>query len=190
MELPASDLAATASWPDVSGLQLDGEMVASFERAKELITVIRVKRAENKIASKQTIDLMVPESIFDLTSIHKTIISSLAGVGSISKIESSSTGLTVPFEGETILLVNLKDSAQSEDGSSRPENEIEVLKNQISGFKSRLENDSYVSKAPPEVVQETKDMLVRAHPLSAVRSRRCRLPPHAEAQGLPDCPRA
>ena len=162
IELPASDLAATATWPDVSGLQLDKGAVDSFERAKELIAVIRAKRAENKVASKLTIDLMVPESIFDLMSTHKTIISSLAGVGSITLIESDSTGLAVPFEGENILLTNMKDAGQSEEGETRLKHEIEALKNQIDGFKSRLDNDSYIKNAPVEVVQETKDMLAKA----------------------------
>jgi valyl-tRNA synthetase len=162
LELPASDLAATASWPVVSGLKLDDGAVASFERAKELITVVRAIRAENKIASKQTIDLLVPETLFELASLHQTIISSLAGVGSIAIIDSDSTGLAMPFEGENILLTNVEDSSQSEEGAARLKNEIEALENQISGFRSRLENDSYVSKAPVEVVQETKDMLAKA----------------------------
>ena len=160
--LPASDLAATAPWPDVSGVQLDGDTVASFERAKELITAVRAKRAENKIATKQTIDLAVPESIFGLASTHKTVISSLAGIGTILQIDSDSTGLALPFEGENILLTNLKDAGQSTESTTRLKSEIEGLKNQIAGFKSRLGNDSYISKAPPEVVQETKDMLEKA----------------------------
>ena len=41
--------------------------------------------------------------------------------------------------------------------------EIKMLEQKIAGFQSRLSNESYVSNAPAEVVQETKYMLAKVN---------------------------
>ena len=162
IELPASDLAATAAWPDVSGVKLNQDSIDGFNRVQELVTLIRTKRAENKVAPKHQIGLLVQESLHEFVTSHSTIISSLAGIETIAKIDSESSGLAVPFGDENVLLENLVEVDQTEEGTSRIEEEVEALKKQIAGYKNRLGNKAYTSKAPPEVVQQTKDMLAKA----------------------------
>mgnify|MGYP002529796858 CR=1 FL=1 len=43
--LASTKLVATSSWPDLTGLQLDADVVRSFEQVKELVSVIRAARA-------------------------------------------------------------------------------------------------------------------------------------------------
>ncbi len=162
IKLPASDLVATAGWPDVSCVNLNQDSIDAFERVQELVTVIRTKRAENKVPQKHQIELVVSESLHEFVAAHATIIASLAGIEAISQIDADTSGLAVPFGTENIFLVNVSDVNQSKEGAANLRSEIEALKKQISSFKGRLENDSYIKKAPVEVVQETKDMLVKA----------------------------
>ena len=162
IELPASDLAATAMWPDVSKVKLNQESIDGFNRVQELVTLIRTKRAENKVAPKHQIGLLVSESLYTFVKSHSTIISSLAGIETVGKIDSGPSGVAVPFGDENIHLTNLTEVDQTEEGAARIAQEVEALKKQIAGYKNRLNNDAYTSKAPPEVVQETKDMLAKA----------------------------
>ena len=53
-------------------------------------------------------------------------------------------------------------SSQKEAKSSRLKEEIAALEGKVAGFKSRLANESYVKNAPESIVQETRDMLLKA----------------------------
>jgi valyl-tRNA synthetase len=160
--LASTKLVATSSWPDLTGLQLDADVVRSFEQVKELVTVIRAARAQQRVKPKQKIDLIAPDAIYELVSTHAVVLSSLAGLGNITKMDDTSAGLAVPFDCDNILLGNMLDEAQSKASSTRLMNEIEALEKKVVGFKNKLCNDSYINNAPPIMVQETRDMLVKA----------------------------
>ncbi len=159
--LSTDSLAATSSWPDLTGLKIDTETVASFENAQSLVVAIRGARASQNVNSKRRIELLVPEELYETTLEHTRIISSLAGVGVLNQITPSSEGFAVLLDGKTILLADMFDEAEAEENNTRLTEEIEALEKKVAGFKARLANDSYVNNAPEHVVQETRDMLAQ-----------------------------
>jgi len=68
----------------------------------------------------------------------------------------------VPFDGETIFLANLFDEEEAQANTEKLQQEIAELEQQVAGFKDRLSNENYVTNAPENVVQETRDMLKQA----------------------------
>ena len=160
--LPESELVAVSPWPDVTGIQLDSQSVQSFEQVQELITVIRAARSQQHVKPKQMIDLVASSSICALAQEESVIVSSLCGIENISTSDTASGGFAVPFQGETIFLMNMLDDSQAQERNSRLEEEIASLEERVAGLQGRLSNDSYVNNAPAEVVQETKDMLKQA----------------------------
>jgi valyl-tRNA synthetase len=159
INLTTTPLAATSSWPNLNDLQLNEEMVNSFEQVRSLITAVRGARASQNVKPKRKIDLFASETVYGLSLEHEAIVKSLAGLNSISKLSDSSKGFAVLVDGETVLLDNMFDENEIEDNNSRLQEEIAMLEKKIAGLKSRLENDSYINNAPEHVVQETRDML-------------------------------
>ncbi|MDP7006198.1 MAG: class I tRNA ligase family protein, partial [Phycisphaerales bacterium] len=162
IDLETNLLVATSSWPKLSGVKLDENIVHSFGHLQELVTAIRVARASQKVKPKRKIDLFAPERIHSLALEHAEVLTSLSGLRSIALLEDSCDGFAVLVDGETILLSNMLDETEIEDNNSRLKEEIASLEKKVEGFKNRLSNESYVNNAPEHVVQETKDMLLKA----------------------------
>ena len=161
VSMTTESLAATSSWPDLSGLKIDFETASTFDKAQVLITAIRGARASNKVNLKRKIDVLVPEEMYLATVEHLLVIGSLAGVGVLDQINPSSDGFAVLVDGKTILLANIFDEAEAAENNTRLAEEVATLEKKVAGFKGRLANDSYVNNAPGHVVQETKDMLAQ-----------------------------
>lgn len=159
VNLPQSDLAATASWPDFQDITIDPTAVDSFEFAKELVIAIRTTRASQKVKPRREIELCLPEDVLLKIKGHEVSISSLAGLQSISTPGDVSDYFAVPFAGETIHLGNLFDEKDKEANTDKLQGEISSLEKKVAGFEARLANESYVNNAPDHVVQETRDML-------------------------------
>jgi len=156
-----NSLAATSTWPDLLGLKLDDNTIASFEQLRELVTAIRGARASQNVKPKRKIDLLAPERIYALALKHNKVVCSLAGLNAIALLEDSSEGFAVLIDGETILLSNMLDESEADENYARLKDEIAALEKKVAGFKDRLSNESYVSNAPEHVVQETRDMLTQ-----------------------------
>jgi valyl-tRNA synthetase len=160
--MTTNSLAATSSWPDLSGLKLDDNTIASFEQLRELVTAIRGARSSQNVKPKRKIDLFAPEQIYALALNHNKVVCSLAGLNAIALLEDSSEGFAVLIDGETIFLSNMLDELDADENNARIKDEIAALEEKVAGFNSRLSNESYVKNAPEHVVQETKDMLSKA----------------------------
>ncbi len=159
--LTTESLAATSSWPNLSGLCIDRDAVANFEKVQTLVTAIRGARASQNVNPKRRIDVLVPEEMYYSTLEHLLVIGSLAGVGVLDQVTPSSEGFAVLVDGKTILLANMFDEAEAAENNTRLAEEITALEKKVAGFKGRLANDSYVNNAPDHVVQETRDMLAQ-----------------------------
>ena len=161
IELQTSPLASTSSWPELSTVTYDAEIVRSFEQVQALVTTIRGARSSQQIKPKRKITLYATEKVYALASEHAVVLKALAGLEAIAKMDDDSVGFAVLVDGETILLANMFDESDMQDNNSRLAEEIKSLEKKIAGFAGRLANDSYVSNAPDHVVQETRDMLAQ-----------------------------
>jgi valyl-tRNA synthetase len=141
---------------------VDKASVHSFESTMELVTAIRAARASQQVKPNRNIDLIAPENVFKLATAHSVIVSSLAGLSTISESDDSTTGFAIPFDGETVYLASMFDEKDTQANTEKLSDEITVLEKRIVGLKDRLSNDSYISNAPEHVVQETRDMLAKA----------------------------
>ena len=60
------------------------------------------------------------------------------------------------------MIGNLLDEADASAANARLETEIETLEKRVASLLGKLDNEGYVNNAPPEVVEETRDMLEQA----------------------------
>jgi valyl-tRNA synthetase len=167
VRLPPNDLLATASWPDIACRVDDKDAIATFERVQALVSAIRNLRGERKVQPKRRIRLLAPTPIVAVVHAGEGVVETLAGLESVEEAPTSREpgALALPFEGHECLLAGLIDSidgADAEAERARLDKVIADLARGIAGFRAKLGKAGYVAKAPPAVVDETREKLAKA----------------------------
>ena len=163
LELPPSDLLATASWPGSSGIG-DAETLTTYARTAELIAQIRMVRSERTVNPKQKIVVHAPGPVIELLNSADGFVETLSGVGQVVDIDDGLPAVSSPlaFEGQQVALSGLVDEVDIDAEKARLEKVIQQKSGQIKGFEAKLGNEGYVSNAPPHLVEETRGMLEAA----------------------------
>jgi len=179
LELPPSDLLATARWPRFAAATSggnafdDASVLEEFGRVQALVNAIRNVRGERKVAPKRRIGIIAPEPIQALIVRAGGVVEALAGTdtpeGGNQTRASESNGAArprgaapLPFEGEEILLTGLADEADQDGERQRLTRIIAERRQAVDGFERKLNNPGYLAKAPPDVVAQTRQMLETA----------------------------
>ncbi len=165
LQLPASDLVATASWPTVDEGTVDPAVVETFERADRLIGAVRALRSERNVKPKKLITVHAPASVLELIEASGGAVETLAGVGEVLDInagERPAVASPLAFEGSEVLVSGLVDELDLGAERARLEKLIEAKAKQVDGFEKRLANPGYVNNAKPELVEETRQLLAVA----------------------------
>lgn len=167
VELPGSDLAATAAWPRLGDDAADVDAVASFERVQQLVEAIRTIRGERNVPRKKKLVLHVPARIMPLIEGAGGVVETMALLEQVQVGEERPGGGAVPlaFEGAELYLTGLmdvQDTASLEAERARLTKFIAEKERAIQGFRQKLGNENYVTKAPAELVEETRAKLAEA----------------------------
>ncbi len=163
IDLPGSDLLATASWPVFADDLSDPDAEESFSLVQGLVEAIRRLRSERKVNPRKQIKLAAPREIRERLLDSKVIIKTLAGLESLEELADRPTDAVIfTHEGFEFALYNLMDQSDVDAERARLEKEIVSYENKMHSLRSRLANEGYVNKAPAEKVQETRDQLAEA----------------------------
>ncbi|REJ91466.1 MAG: valine--tRNA ligase [Planctomycetota bacterium] len=159
----AEGAAIIAAWPELPSNWRDESLEKRFERLQDTIVAVRNVRAIYNIPPSTQLELMVrapAEVAGDLQNVAaqfdnlaKAVLAA-AGADVVRPPASASFSLDdadgyVPLEG----IINR--DAEIE----RQEKEAEKLRKHIAGHEGKLANESFVSKAPPEVVADVRETL-------------------------------
>jgi valyl-tRNA synthetase len=157
-------LLCTAGWPKVAASLHDEAAEKHFAHLQGFITAIREVRAQHNVPPKRKIVLHVPSHVAGEWQSHIVLLSVLAGLETMTADAAAGTHAVFTFEGREYAASNLADAAAVDAGA-----EIERLKKVIADaekvmatLEGRLANPGYAQKAPPKMVQETKDQLAKA----------------------------
>lgn len=130
------------------------------ERLQEIVGAIRNVRNDNKVDQKKRVNITLAceQNLCHHLEGNREFIEAMAlctldAVGP-SATEPANAAKTTAA-GVTIYVVGVIDAASSEKRKAE-------LTKQIAALKGRLSNESYIAKAPPKLVQETKDQLATA----------------------------
>jgi valyl-tRNA synthetase len=171
-------LLATADWPQLDESCRNEKAELEFERIRSLVTAIREVRANQNVHPKRRVTLHAPpprsgapEPHYQQPGLETTkrqeseaLIRTLAGVANITT-EAPRTGVaTVEFtsEGVEYRLSDLADAVDATAEKARLTKLIADLEKSVSTFEGRLANPGYAAKAPPAMVQQTKDQMEKA----------------------------
>ncbi len=161
LTLPPSALCATAGWPTFAQALKDEAASAEFERVRALVESVRRVRGERQVSPKKRISLLAGDSVRALVAASGGVVETLAGLERVEPLGTSrpQTAVAIPFEGSEILLDGLVDAVDLGAEKTRLLKLIAERDKQASGMRGKLENEGYLAKAKPELVEETRRKL-------------------------------
>jgi valyl-tRNA synthetase len=173
IELPPSDLLMIASWPRVTGNLIDDAAEATFEMLQETISAIRNVRTTYKVPPRQRIDVSAkaPPALAQTLLGYRSMFETLAAMNGREigpHVERPKDAAACVVRGVELYVHGLIDA---DTERQRLQKRVGELDRQVATLRSRLGNASYVSRAPVNLVQETRDQLTAAErELTSVRS--------------------
>ncbi|MCC6908003.1 MAG: valine--tRNA ligase [Phycisphaerales bacterium] len=164
VDLRPGGLAATAPWPSVPSLYVDDAVEAQFARLQELVTIIREVRSVQKVHDRRQITLHVSDdATMELIRRADGVVEALAGLGKVSRDAAGARGgVTFLFGNVEHQLTDLTDAIDLSAERDRLTRQQAEVQKKIKGLEGRLANKGYIEKAPPKLVEETKQQLAEA----------------------------
>ncbi len=158
----------TAEYPEIQASLMDDNSVTEMVKLIEFIRSIRNMKSEFTIQQRQKIGCRIAAGVEStLVKSEADTIENFAGV-SISEISDS--GLLELQTGEISIVENmgtayleLGDNVDLNAELVRLEKERDEISKYISSLNKRLSNQSFVDKAPEEVVEKEKERLQRSN---------------------------
>jgi valyl-tRNA synthetase len=164
LTLPPSELLVSASWPKADPGAIDQDAEASFARVQDAVAMVREVRATNKVPPRQQVDVSVKVSdeVYAKLKPNQGVLETLANV----KVVVVGPNVEKPADAAAVVRPNIEvylhGQLDSESEKTRLTMRAEELDKQIKNLRGRLSNESYVSKAPEKLVNETKQQLADA----------------------------
>ncbi|MES1953561.1 valyl-tRNA ligase [Salinisphaera hydrothermalis EPR70] len=147
-------------YPSADTTRIDDEAEADIEWLKKVINGLRTIRGEMDIAPKQKIPLIVAnasDSDRKRLTTHRAAIDFLAGVESVDEMAASDIPESaVALVGDMQLRVPLAGLIDTEAELARLDKRLAKIDKDLAGVRGRLSSDSFVSKAPADVVDKAR----------------------------------
>jgi len=163
------------SWPKYD-IARDADADNEIEWVLDLITEIRSLRNDLGVPAGSKIPLSLVSAgpvIEDRAFRHEDILKRLARLEDIVLDETVPAGAVSTVVGETVVALNIADQIDVDEARKRLDKEIAQLDKDITSTEKKLGNEAFVSKAPPEIVEENRERIVdwtdRRVKLSAAR---------------------
>lgn len=152
-----------APWPKAQAEMIRQDVEAQFKHFVALIGAIREIRSRQNIAPKQRVQFSVRcEDRYErLLKPMGTFLESMAGAVGVAwgtNISIPEVHAHMPIEGMDVY-VDLSQFLDVAAEIARNEKQLENLEKQILGKESRLSNQAFVGKAPPEIIDKERQAL-------------------------------
>ncbi len=153
----------TAGWPAANAAYIDDNAEAEFNILSELVRGIRNARAEHKVDPGHKIT-----AIFEagghraLIDEYQDVFARLCNVTDISFIAAEAEApdqAAATVAADVTAYLPLADMVDLDAEHERLAGELEELQQQIARTEKLLQNENFVTKAKPEVVQRERDKL-------------------------------
>lgn len=160
---PAAECCMIAHWPALPDEWRDSSLESRFERLQEIIVAVRNVRAMYRIEDKVELALHVrcqPDVAAQLNDVAsqfenlaRTVLK--AAGGDVSRPVTSASFSLADADG----FIPLEGVVDREAELARQKKEAEKIRGFITGHERKLANESFVAKAPPEVVEQVRETL-------------------------------
>ena len=127
----------------------DTNLIASFDRAKELVTAIRALRVQKNISNKEQIKLQVLGKHDDTFNAAVVKLCNLSG---IERVASKAAGTVSFLVGAEEYAVPLGGLINADEEIAKMQAEIDYLNGFLAIVMKKLGNEKFVTNAKPEIV--------------------------------------
>lgn len=158
----------TQPWPHIQKQMIDKKAESQMQCAIEVITAIRNLKAQFNIADSQEVtayiitkDLEARDGLAEANKYIFRLARIVNGESSISAQLPAERGKGVSaIAGNILVFLELQKLIDINKEIGRLTKEFEMLAASLKSKESRLKNSEFLKKAPPEVVEKEKELLV------------------------------
>ncbi len=164
--LAKDDWFLNAHWPDFDGRTVDPRAMEEMDWVVRLISAVRSVRSDLNVPVAAKINMLL-KGASDATrhriSVHGDIIRRLARLENIDFSDKPAPkGAVQAVLDEATIILPVADVINIDQERQRLRKEIDKLSADIQKIQQKLANESFVAKAPPEVVEEQKERMAEA----------------------------
>ncbi len=153
-------LLITARWPAFADALLDPAAEAELGWLVRLVSEIRAVRSEMNVPVAAKIPLLIKGASAETTARlarYRDVTSTLARLASVAPAGEAPKGAVQIVLDEATLMLPLADVIDLAQERARLDKELKRLDAAIKSIDAKLGNESFVAKAPPEVVEEQRE---------------------------------
>lgn len=159
---PPAGMLVRAGWPVTSPALINPDAEASFARVQALVSAVREVRAQLQVPFKRAITLHMPDTATAALGPGLGLVTALANIGAVTASAPTGPSTPITIEGSEFRLSNLADQIDAGAEKDRLTRLVADLSKSKTTLEGRLANPGYAQKAPPHMVQQTKDQLAKA----------------------------
>ena len=153
-----------ADFPSSNDWRVDDKIVANTEWLKNIVSSIRQIRSEMNIPPKESIKIIVDDASNTDSRRLESLGSFILNLASVESITQKDTSDDIPKSAFALLnqmkiYIPLEGLVDIEEEKARLEKKLVKLNQELKSVQDRLSNDTFVEKAPTEVVEELKGKL-------------------------------
>ncbi|MBO6558933.1 MAG: valine--tRNA ligase [Nisaea sp.] len=156
------DLLITTAWPQGLAEAADPSAVAEMDWVVRLISEIRSIRAEMNVPAGAKIDLLLKDMSAETKARlerHREVILRLARLESAEATDQIPSGAVQGVIDEAVIVLPIADVVDLSQERVRLEKDLGKLDSEIMKLDKKLSNESFVARAPEEVVEENRERL-------------------------------
>ena len=140
-------------------LQIDSSAADQIEGIKEFVIAARNLKAEYRLANRRDVTFYYTSDGEDLFEPDLDTVKMLIGAAALERTVSEPEGAPAVACEIGTLYLDLAKAIDVDAEKERLSKELENLDRVTTGIEARLNNEAFISKAPEEVVQGTRDQL-------------------------------
>jgi len=150
-------------WPELDASLVNDGANAEMDWVVRLITQVRAVRAENNVAPKSKIPLLLKdagEKTLANMELHRDLIERLARLSSMEPLSGDvPKGAVQDVIDEATIILPIADAIDVSGEQARLEKEIAKLDDEVKHFEKKLSNEKFVANAPAAVVETERGRL-------------------------------
>jgi valyl-tRNA synthetase len=166
---PRETLLIEAPWPEFSKLPVSDAAAAEMQWVIDLIKGVRSVRSEMNVPAAAKIPLVLTGADADgagRLSRNTDVIATLARLSSAETATAIPKGSAQFVLGEAVVALPLGDVIDFAKERARLEKDLKKAEDEIARFDAKLGNEQFVSKAPPDVLEEQHTKRAEAQALA------------------------
>ena len=153
-----------ADFPSSNDWRVDDEIVANTEWLKNIVSSVRQIRSEMNIPPNESIKIIINDASNTDSRRLESLGSFILNLASVESITQKDTSDDIPKSAFALLnqmkiYIPLEGLVDIEEEKARLEKKLVKLNQELKSVQDRLSNETFVEKAPTEVVEELKGKL-------------------------------